>query len=886
MTCPRTTPEWKEGSAPPSPSPRFPNRNRNMDLNEFSTPLPNGITVHHLELHNLSVRESRPIIEFEYPAETDDDITLTVFGRERTGLLADLTAYLESTSLNVKQANIYTLPSGAIMDQFILSDPRKILHDDDTIKKIHDALVDMIDMSANDSCPRPPSFNHRRPPNQPALRSSHSKDSLYNYALLGHRVPISLLAPRVAARAGLARRFSSNLVLTELDEQQRSEKEKDKERKRTEDLTVTVNFVDRAIESLVAGDFLYYYSSETRYRHRFHLSEDKTHLCWGESHAVRLSRYAGVLFGPKSAVFQDLGLRLVDPEWLCFSLVSNPHLSPVAATSTRLQIIDLVCVSIDQLQRWLLGLQSLCRPDNEQLLQRLTLPDITRMRAIYKIRAHAHARGLTVRRYFLKRVQEAGRRRSSIDANRQHMDEVRQLEAELARVQKTLIDSARRETLLNTSLRDFQHSWEVYFADLVFLHPIGQGAFSEMWKGVWRSTPVAIKKLTARSISETAVAPKSPQNEVPAMFNMGMGQPRPEIAAKAAATRDSPLERVQRIERTDMSAEDRRLLHDFRLEVTMLNRLRHPNIVLFLGACTVLPQMCILTEFCHGGSLFAALRKRSWRTCLSLQDLRSVARHMARGMRYLHACHIIHRDLKSQNLLLDRPVEEGCPVIKVADFGLSRNFRGIGTVTGSVAGIMTSETGTYRWMAPEMIRHEPYNEKVDVYSYGVVLWELFSCEVPFSGMTPIQAAFAVADKHLRPMCESAYAKDVQIPKSWAALISQCWHPSSHERPRFNEVLQILDEMDHCSENEIPQSLKDFGKRKNVRKRSPPKQGLLAKTSSPRSIPTSEQSVEDGILEDMSALELTDSVEVKDIKGKVAHTGLGHSGSAPNLGKVK
>lgn len=856
-----------------------------MNLKDFSAPLPNGITVHHLELHNLSVRESRPIIEFEYPNFADDELTLTVFGRERTGLLADLTAYLESTSLNVQQANIYTLPSGAIMDQFILSDPRKILHDDDTLKQIHDALVEMIDLSSADRpISRRTRFADKRPPNYPGITSSQSKDSLYNYALLAHRVPISLLAPRGAERSGLARRFPSNLALTELHEEQRIEKEK--ARKRSEDYHATENFVEHAIESLVDGDFLYYYSSETRYRHRFHLSEDKTHLCWGEAHAIRLSRYAGVLFGPKSAIFQDLGPRLVDPEWVCFSLVSNPPSGPLAHTSTNLQTIDLVCVSIDQLQRWLLGLQSLCRPDNSLLLQRLTLHDIIRMRAIYKIRAHAHARGLTVRRYLLKRVQEAGRRRSSIDANRQHMDEAQQLEAELARLQKTLIDSARRETLLNTSLRDFQHSWEVDFGDLEFLHPIGQGAFSEMWKGIWRSTPVAIKKLTARSISETTVAPRSPQPEVPAMFRMGMGQPRSEVAGIAAATRDSPLERVQRLEVTDMSAEDRRLLHDFRLEVTMLNKLRHPNIVLFLGACTVLPQMCILTEFCHGGSLFAALRKRSWRTCLSLQDLRNVARHMARGMRYLHSCHIIHRDLKSQNLLLDRPVEEGCPVVKVADFGLSRNFRGIGTVTGSVAGIMTSETGTYRWMAPEMIRHEPYNEKVDVYSYGVVLWELFSCEVPFSGMTPIQAAFAVADKHLRPMCESEYAKDVKIPTSWAALISQCWHPSSHERPRFNQVLKILDEMEHCKENEIPRSLNNFGKRENSQKPSSPKQRLFAKAPTPRSIPASEQSVEDGILEDMIDLELTESVEVKSSKGQVAHTGLGHSGSAPNLGKVK
>lgn len=850
-----------------------------MDLQEFSTPLPNGITIHHLELHNLSVRENRPIIEFEYSGN-DDELTLTVFGRERAGLLADLTAYLESTSLNVKQASIYTMPNGAIMDQFALSDPHRVLQDDENLKSIHDVLVEMIEKRTTNA-------HHSRSSSQgiaslPLTHHSfptHAKDSLYNYALLVHRVPIFLLAPRGAQRSGLPYRTFSNIALTELEEEQRIERLK--ERKRGE--AVTANFVEDAISSLLDGEFLYYYSSGTRYRYRFRLSEDKNHLCWGESSAVRLSRYSGVLFGPKSATFQDLGPRLVDPEWLCFSLVSNPFVleNGAAPTSTQPQAIDLVCVSVDQLNRWLFGLQSLCRPHNPQLLARLTLYDIVRMRVIYKIRAHAHARGLSVRRYILKRVQETGLRRGAIDSNHQQVDELEQLEAELARLQKILIDSARRESLLNSSLRDFQHSWEIDYSKIEFLHPIGHGAFSEMWKGMWRSTPVAIKRLTARTVAETAVEPRSP-----VVHNMGVNYSRSEIAALTAATRGGPVERIQRLESANMSPEDRRMLHDFRLEVTMLSKLRHPNIVLFLGACSVLPRMCILTEFCHGGSLFAALRKRSWRACLSLQDLRAVARHIARGMQYLHACHIIHRDLKSQNLLLDRPVEEGCPVTKVADFGLSRNFRGIGTVTGSVAGIMTSETGTYRWMAPEMIRHEPYNDKVDVYSYGIVLWELFSCEIPFSGMTPIQAAFAVADKHLRPRCESTYAREVKIPASWAALISQCWHPSSHERPRFNQVIRMLDAMEHCNEDEVPKFIREFSKKNQVTERAATGPGAHRTLVSSRSGKANEQSVEDGTLEDMSMLELSESIKESGQKEKKwEQTGLRHSGSAPNLGNI-
>lgn len=843
-----------------------------MDVSSqhFATPLPNHLTAHHFELHNLSVRESRPIIEFEYEGSTDTELVLTVFGRARDGLLADLTHYLQSTSLSVRQAIIYTLPNDSIMDQFALSDPNHVLQDDTKLKEIHDTLVQMIESNTAKLSHRQsaPVSSHQDIEAVPA--PSQSNDSLYNYALLSHRVPISLLPPRAIQRQNVMKRLSSNLALTELQEEQRMESEK--ERRKSE--AVTANFVEDAISSLVDGDHLYHYSSDTRYRHRFHLSEDKSHLCWGEADAVRLSRFAGVLFGPKSAVFQDLGSRLVDPEWLCFSLVADP----LAAASPRQgnfrnRTIDLVCVSIDQLNRWLLGLQSLCNRKAINSLQRLTLDDITKMRVIYKIRSHAHARGLTVRKYFLKRVRATGEQIMSRNADHQHSDEVKLLEAELARLQKTLIDSARRETLLNTSLRDFQHSWEIDMSAVQLVHPIGQGAFSEMWKGIWRSTPVAVKKLTTRSVTEVQLPTKS------------ANAPQQQATVNAPNCK-APLDRIEDLARTTISAEDRRVLHDFRLEVTMLNKLRHPNIVLFVGACTALPNLCILTEFCHGGSLFAALRKRSWRTCLSLQDLRNVARHMARGMRYLHALHIIHRDLKSQNLLLDRPVEEGWPVVKIADFGLSRNFRGIGTVTGSVSGIMTSETGTYRWMAPEMIRHEPYNERVDVYSYGVVLWELFSCEVPFSGMTPIQAAFAVADKHLRPKCESAYAKDVKIPDSWMALISQCWHPTPRERPSFSEVLDILDEMDAMSENEIPNTLREVARRKNRTKywqRVPAAAAVPAPAALGAGGDRERIVNEHSVLDMMTDLQLNRDEAV--VRSGAVQTGLEHSGSAPNLTKL-
>ena len=152
----------------------------------------------------------------------------------------------------------------------------------------------------------------------------------------------------------------------------------------------------------------------------------------------------------------------------------------------------------------------------------------------------------------------------------------------------------------------------------------------------------------------------------------------------------------------------------------------------FIAACKKPPVYCIITEYMSQGTLRMYLNKKEPYS-LSVETILRLALDISRGMEYLHSQGVIHRDLKSNNLLLNDEMR-----VKVADFGTSC----LETRCRETKGNM----GTYRWMAPEMIKEKPYTRKVDVYSFGIVLWELTTALLPFQGMTPVQAAFAVAEK--------------------------------------------------------------------------------------------------------------------------------------------
>ncbi|ANM69851.1 Protein kinase domain [Arabidopsis thaliana x Arabidopsis arenosa] len=263
--------------------------------------------------------------------------------------------------------------------------------------------------------------------------------------------------------------------------------------------------------------------------------------------------------------------------------------------------------------------------------------------------------------------------------------------------------------------------YEILWEDLTIGEQIGQGSCGTVYHGLWFGSDVAVKVFSKQEYSEEIIT-------------------------------------------------------SFRQEVSLMKRLRHPNVLLFMGAVTSPQRLCIVTEFLPRGSLFRLLQRNTskldWRRRIHM------ASDIARGMNYLHHCTppIIHRDLKSSNLLVDKNW-----TVKVADFGLSRikHETYLTTKTGR---------GTPQWMAPEVLRNEAADEKSDVYSFGVILWELVTEKIPWESLNAMQVIGAVGFMNQR----------LEVPKNvdpqWISLMESCWHSEPQDRPSFQEIMEKLREL--------------------------------------------------------------------------------------------
>ncbi|KAL3274656.1 hypothetical protein HHI36_016036 [Cryptolaemus montrouzieri] len=217
----------------------------------------------------------------------------------------------------------------------------------------------------------------------------------------------------------------------------------------------------------------------------------------------------------------------------------------------------------------------------------------------------------------------------------------------------------------------------------------------------------------------------------------------------------------------------------FIVEVRQLSRVNHPNIVTLYGACTKGPKMCLVMEYAEGGSLFNVLHY-SPRLKYYMNHALSWLYQCALGVEYLHNMKpkpLLHRDLKPPNLLL---VDKG-KHLKICDFGTAADQKTE----------MTNNKGSAAWMAPEVFASKKYNEKCDVFSWSIILWEVLTRSRPYNspGATSLGILWSVHQGKRPPLIKDC-------PPCIESLMVRCWHQLPENRPSMSEVVIIMNDI--CS----------------------------------------------------------------------------------------
>ena len=276
-----------------------------------------------------------------------------------------------------------------------------------------------------------------------------------------------------------------------------------------------------------------------------------------------------------------------------------------------------------------------------------------------------------------------------------------------------------------------EEKWEIDGEEISRGPRIGQGSFATVYMGNWHG-PVALKELNVKN--------------------------------------PSPAQ-----------------LRDFKNEVAVLKKTRHPNILLFIGY-VLRPELIIVTQWCKGRSLYKHLHVEESRTFTNC-EIRDILFGVAQGMEYLHAKHIIHRDLKSNNIFIH---DEDNLTVKIGDFGLATfktRYEGVQQIY--------HPTGSILWMAPEVIRTKPgvnpFTFKSDVYSYGIVVYELLSRKLPyfdFKHKDALLFLIGLGDTNLSPKLNLDVITPDK-PECLKDLMLRCIVREADQRPEFTNIVRDL-----------------------------------------------------------------------------------------------
>ncbi|KAL8507229.1 hypothetical protein ACS0TY_017953 [Phlomoides rotata] len=219
----------------------------------------------------------------------------------------------------------------------------------------------------------------------------------------------------------------------------------------------------------------------------------------------------------------------------------------------------------------------------------------------------------------------------------------------------------------------------------------------------------------------------------------------------------------------------------FRDELSLLQKVRHPNVVQFLGAVTQISPMMIVTEYLPKGDLHDYLKRKG---ALKPATALRLAMDIARGMNYLHEHRpeaIIHRDLEPSNILLD---DSGH--LKVADFGVSKLLKVTNRIKEDTP--ISCQDTSCRYVAPEVFKNEEYDTKVDVFSFAIILQEMIEGYLPFYSKQDDEVAKSFAEKERPPFRAPTkfYAHGLR------QLIEECWNDDPANRPTFKQIIPRLE----------------------------------------------------------------------------------------------
>jgi predicted Ser/Thr protein kinase len=265
--------------------------------------------------------------------------------------------------------------------------------------------------------------------------------------------------------------------------------------------------------------------------------------------------------------------------------------------------------------------------------------------------------------------------------------------------------------------------YTLQFSDLNFGNVLGEGSFGIVYQGTWRHTPVAIKQL-------------------------------------------------------HLSKYNKESAEEFRKEAEVMAKLPSPDVVRFYGYCES-PKYCLVMEYLPKGSLHDILHNETTKLDWTLR-LRMVF-EMARGLAFLHAENIIHRDIKSHNILVDEQNH-----VKLADFGLATVKMQTRTQTQTKSG-KGGGGGTLAWMAPELFKPKAtHSKKSDVYSLGMTFWEIAARKDPYEDI----AAAALIPFNVEKGEREEIPAD--CPPKLGSLITFCWHKEIEKRPSASEIVEYLE----------------------------------------------------------------------------------------------